>query len=413
MKTVTLRKKTIKNNRFTLYLDIYPPMINIETGKETRRKFLKRFIYMDKDELKKEIKINDTLGKTVSKAIWDAIPNLKKLTPSQKSHNINIMKMAERERVNLQNRLDKPEIYDDQEQEKLELSKKKEQCFVQYYEKKMKKREGSNKAVWKSSLYYLKKFTGGSVRFKDVNVEFMEELKSWLLKVKSHKQSSVNIAHNTAATYFLKYKVALNDAAKHGYIGIDVNSDVKPIKEVKVHKETLLPNEVDRLIQEPLSIDIMKKAALFSIFTGLRFCDILKLNWSEIKMVDEGNYSIYTTQQKTKNSLIIPLADHALKLLGERQDGNKLVFEGLKYSAYNNKKLKAWISSAGIDKKITFHSFRHTFCSQQVREGSDLYVVKNLAGHDAISSTQVYSHLNDTVMRNAVNSIKYDLSKMS
>lgn len=46
---------------------------------------------------------------------------------------------------------------------------------------------------------------------------------------------------------------------------------------------------------------------------------------------------------------------------------------------------------AGITKRITFHSFRHTFASLQIELGTDLYTVMQLLAHKSVTTTQIYA----------------------
>jgi len=57
--------------------------------------------------------------------------------------------------------------------------------------------------------------------------------------------------------------------------------------------------------------------------------------------------------------------------------------------------LPVWLARAGIDKKITFHCFRHTFATLQLTLGSDLYTVSKMLGHKDIATTQVYARIID------------------
>lgn len=66
----------------------------------------------------------------------------------------------------------------------------------------------------------------------------------------------------------------------------------------------------------------------------------------------------------------------------------------LTYAACHNmfERLSKWMGLAS-DKHFTIHTARHTFCSRLVQSGSDLLVVRDLAGHKLLASTEVYSHL--------------------
>ena len=116
----------------------------------------------------------------------------------------------------------------------------------------------------------------------------------------------------------------------------------------------------------------MKRAALFSVLTGFRFGDIEKLVWGELEHIENNGYFIKFKQEKTEGVEMMPISEQAFSLLGERKQPTDKVFDGLKYSAYENKQLYQWIAAAGITKGITFHCFRHTFATLQLSMETDI-----------------------------------------
>ena len=93
-------------------------------------------------------------------------------------------------------------------------------------------------------------------------------------------------------------------------------------------------------------------------------------------------------------------------LCGKRKSSTTLVFSGLPDSAWISRPLKKWITSAGITKKITFHSFRHTFATLQLSSGTDIYTVSKMLGHTNVRTTQVYAKVVDEKKNQAAEAIQ-------
>lgn len=405
---VTLRQKAISKGRKSLYLDFYPEIVHPETGEPTRREFLGFYIYTDKDELKKEIATLKKQGKE-TKHLKKQLAGLKPLTPIDQLHNENTLKIAEAIKQKQQNILNKPEIYDQFEKEQIRLKELGELCFVDYFRKLANKRKASNHDNWVSALNYLEAFTNGSLKFSQLNEKFLNDFKEHLLKTKSRKSNKTTLAQNSAVSYFNKVKAALKQAYKDGILQTDLNAKVKPIEQDETRREYLTLDELNRLVKTPCNNDLLKRAALFSALTGLRFSDIQKMVWAELEFTEGQGYCLNFDQKKTKGVEYLPISEQAYKLLGEKGEPTAKVFEGLEYSAYHNKHLFQWIGAAGITKDITFHCFRHTFATLQMFNGTDIYTVSKMLGHKDLKTTQIYAKIVDDTKRKAADKIKLDM----
>ncbi|NMC98491.1 MAG: site-specific integrase [Bacteroidales bacterium] len=376
---VTLRKKKIKKGMESLYLDFYPAINNPDTGKPTRREFLGIYVFE------------------------------KPKTPIEKKHNTETLKVAESIRQKLENILNKPEIYTGFEKEQLRIKEQGEKCFVQYFRGLAYKKKGSSAGNWTSALYYLEKFTNGSIKFSELNEKFFNDFKDYLLTAKSHRSDKTNLSINSAASYFIKIKAALKQAYADGLLQTDLNAKIKPIKSKETRREFLTIEELNKLANTPCENDILKRAALFSALTGLRFSDIQKMVWGEIEYIKGQGYYLNFMQKKTQGVENLPISEQAYTLLGEPKPATERVFNGFVYSAYTNKQLSQWTKEAGITKKITFHCFRHTFATLQLKEGTDIYTVSKMLGHRDIKTTQIYAKIVDEMKREAANKIKLDI----
>lgn len=151
----------------------------------------------------------------------------------------------------------------------------------------------------------------------------------------------------------------------------------------------------------------LRIASLFSCLTGLRWSDIEKLTWGEIEETDQSDISLLKyRQKKTGRSEYLPISNQARELLGARKPQSERVFPDLKYSATNNTILKNWILSAGIEKNITFHCFRHTYATLQLAGGTDIYVISGNLGHSNLKTTEIYTKITNEKKVEAADKIK-------
>ncbi|MBK9728995.1 MAG: site-specific integrase [Saprospiraceae bacterium] len=375
---VKLRTKSITGNRQSFYLDFYPAIPHPKTGKLTRREFLGLYIF---DNPK---------------------------NPIDKLHNKETEYLAQQMRQKTENRLNKPEIYTDQEKIQLKNKELGERNFVEYFKQLMNKRIDSNYDNWNSAYLYLLKFTNGTLKFADLNESILNDFKEYLLTVKSNRSNKSRLSQNSASSYFNKVKAALKQAFKDGLLQLDLNGKIKSIKEAETQRNFLSIEELNMLVKTDCKNPLMKRAALFSALTGMRFGDIKKLVWGEIEYLEGQGYIIKYKQQKTKGAEVLPISDQTYEMLGIRQAPNEKVFKGLNYSAYENKHLSNWIGIAGITKDITFHCFRHTYATIQLSKDTNIYTVSKMLGHRNLKTTQIYAKIIDRTKREAADKIKLD-----
>lgn len=365
----TLRKKAIKGNKESLYLDFYPPIIHPEKGKPTRREFLKLYIYKrPKGE-------------------------------AERLHNKETKKLAENIRAKRQIAIQNGNYGF--------LSKDyRIASFLHYIKEKVTKRkaEQRNYQAWKSTYLYLYRFANGHLTFGQVTEFYCKEFKKYLLNTHQLK-SNKPLSHNAAVSYFNIFKEATQEAYLDKRFKENPAIRVKSIPPEESDREFLTMEELQAMAKVDCDDAILKKAALFSALTGLRWSDIQELKWSELQHSKETGHFLKFRIEKTNRPESLPLSEQARSLMGEERESSQKVFEGLKYRNNITTFLNRWATRAGVKKYLTFHCFRHTHATLQLSFGTDIYTVSKLLGHKNVETTQIYARVIDRKKREAVDKI--------
>ena len=98
----------------------------------------------------------------------------------------------------------------------------------------------------------------------------------------------------------------------------------------------------------------------------------------EVKGNEVDGWYLHFKQRKTRQFHVLPITPQAKELLGERLEFKDLIFHQLRYSSKTSIELSRWAIAAGISKKITFHSARHTHATLLLSHGVDIYTVSKL-----------------------------------
>ena len=146
---------------------------------------------------------------------------------------------------------------------------------------------------------------------------------------------------------------------------------------------------------------------------GLRVSELVNLRLSQLYLDDE----CLLIQGKGDKQRWVPINRRAIELLklyitGSRNDlkikpGNEnFVFLsrlGRKLSRqYVFLFIQDAVEKAGIHKTVSPHSFRHSFATELVRNGADLRAVQEMLGHESITTTEIYTHLDHKYLRETI-----------
>lgn len=245
------------------------------------------------------------------------------------------------------------------------------------------------------------------VRLSEIDKQFCLDLIDWLRNTYKHRRTGKLVSARTGDTYCQTFRTALNEAVREGLISRNpwnLLETVEKIKKPDSKREYLTIDEVKRMAETPCPNPLVKKAYLFSCFTGLRISDVRGLKWKDIS-VDNGQTYISVVMQKTNAPVYIPLSKQAMKWMPEKTDvaTDSHVFDALVNLDNVNESLKKWAKAAGVNKHFSYHTSRHTFATMMLTLGADLYTTSKLLGHSNVKTTQIYAKIVDSKKVEAVN----------
>ncbi len=230
------------------------------------------------------------------------------------------------------------------------------------------------------------------------------DLNQYMAELKKRRLSSNSISRNLAAI-----KMFFRFLANEGHLKENPTSIIESPKMWKKLPDALSVAEVEKILGMTAGRDwihLRDKACLELMYaTGMRVSEITNLKLQDLNM-DVG---FIRCMGKGSKERIVPLGRAAktavdkylkrvrAKLLkkGKTEPGLFLTRLGGKMTRQNFwKMIKNYTRSAGIKKKISPHTLRHSFATHLLERGADLRVVQEMLGHANISTTQIYTHIN-------------------
>lgn len=237
--------------------------------------------------------------------------------------------------------------------------------------------------------FILKKYNREDLYLRELNIGFIQGFHSFLLGEKKMGQNS--------STKHLKFlKKLLNLAVSNSYISNNPVNAYK-IERIPVEIDFLDEEELRKIINFDTPISRFEKARdffLFGCFTGLSYIDIKTLAPEHFEKDSEGRIWIKKRRIKTGVLSRIPLLPIAKLILDKYKGGNRLI--PIQDPADINKYLKDIAILCNINKRITFHTSRHTFASTvTLANNISLEVVSKMMGHTNTRMTTHYAKLID------------------
>ena len=237
-----------------------------------------------------------------------------------------------------------------------------------------------------------------------------QNMLTYLLSLKERGYVPTTIARKMAAARsFFSFLVA------EGTIKSDPTENMSSPTVGKALPKPIPINQVRLLLEQPAKLSTSEakrdRAMLELLYaSGTRISELVALNMGDVNL--EGDYFVRCFG-KGRKERIVPLYEQVVKTIKEYIDEErpKLLRNKKDNALFLNargdrltrqgfwQKLKEYARSAGLDKKISPHTLRHSFATHMLNGGADLRSVQELLGHANISTTQVYTHLTTEQVR--------------
>lgn len=222
-----------------------------------------------------------------------------------------------------------------------------------------------------------------------------EDIREYLLYLVDEKKVSQSYQNQAINAIKFYYEQVLGRPTQTYYLQ-------RPKRE-KTLPTVMSEEEVSKLLR---TIDNLKhKTALSLIYSaGLRIGELINLKICDI---DSTRFQIRINQGKGRKDRISLLSPNILKLLREyfkEYRPKEWLFEGQTGGKYSAGSVQAVFreakKKAGIQKRATVHTLRHSFATHLLEGGTDLRYIQELLGHESSRTTEIYTHITPKGFKN-------------
>lgn len=236
-------------------------------------------------------------------------------------------------------------------------------------------KEDKKKLIWLHSFL-------GELTLDEINLDVIDRIRSAKLKE----------ASKSTANRYLGLIRAILRRARDEWEWIDKMPKIKLFKEMNSRERSLTQEQAKALLAE--LPEHMRELVLFSLATGLRQSNVLRLEWPQVNL-ELRHAWVQGTQSKNRRPISVPLNEVALEVL-KRQVGKHpqrvFTFRGKPINSANTKAWQAARKRAGIE-DFRWHDLRHTWATWQRQAGTPTHELQRLGGWRTGAMVERYAHL--------------------
>jgi len=226
---------------------------------------------------------------------------------------------------------------------------------------------------------------------KDANELSEEDAKAYLSSIFDTKSKNTIMLAAASLKFFFKE-----------ILGKELTNLKMPKKDNRL-PEVLNKDEVRKMID---SADNQKSRLIMSLLysTGLRVSELVNLKVEDVNFNDRSGW---VRRGKGAKDRLFVIPESLTKELQDylKDRGHKFIFSKDEPLTTRNiqKIIKGTRNRAGITKRVTPHTLRHSFATHLLEQGTDIRVIQTLLGHSSLNTTQVYTHVSADQIRKVVN----------
>ena len=249
-----------------------------------------------------------------------------------------------------------------------------------------------------------------SLSIENINVSIIESFIKYLFKSESSTYSQARIVSGLKSFF--------------NYLLLEEKIDINPMELIDAPKlvrklpETLSIQEIEIII-DAIDLDskegMRNKAILETLYScGLRVSELVNLKVQNL-FLDIGFIKVLGKGMKERLVPIGTKAAECISLYMKEYRTNLNISEGFEGYLFINRRgknltrnmifiiVKDLVKKAGLNKNISPHTFRHSFATHLIEGGADLRAVQEMLGHESITTTEIYTHLNKNYLKEVVN----------
>jgi len=231
------------------------------------------------------------------------------------------------------------------------------------------------------------------------------DLRAYLAELRRAEYSRATVARKIATLRsFYKF------LARRGEVARNPVKVIRTPRQEKRLPKFLTPGDVERLLTTPKGTDMLslRDAAMLEVLysTGMRVSELVGLDLEDIDPVGE----FVRVRGKGRRERLAPLGSYAMGALNRYLEsraaegaGTPAVFVNRHGDRLNvrsvRRKLAKYLAIAGLDPTVSPHTLRHSFATHMLERGADLRAVQELLGHRSLSTTQIYTHVTASRMK--------------